>query len=136
MKKTISNIVGSILILPTALATILCCNFSGIAQAKSASAMFSKTESAMPSCHANPLHQSNSTKSNALCCHVQLQANLLTKFSLDTLPTVSNLFPTDLILTHSAILKNKFNLAFLDGPPVPGSVFETPRFIHFRNIRI
>ena len=132
MKKYFSKIVSLGVILPVSFATIFCCQFSLV---KPVAASAVKTHDAMPACHAHKNKASAPMKSNCECCvSKRLQADQLTKNSFEISKVVtgyvfSNVFPSTI-----SILKDKFNLAYLNGPPGPAS--DTPLYIHLRNIRL
>ena len=137
MKKYISKIINLCLILALSLATVFCCNSSATqaAAASHSSVVMAKTEKAMPACHRHRNQTPIPTKSDCSCCiNKQLQADQPIRISFYAPQIVIGYSSLAILLQQQLVLKAKFNLAFLDGPP--GPISDSPLYIHFHNIRI
>ena len=136
MKKYSSTILNFCLIVTVSLATVLCCPFSA-KQAMATSGFsvnMSKAEKAMPACHSQRPKADATKKGDCSCClNKQLQADQLGKISFNSALILSGYAFLN-VLPQSLVLKTKFNLAYLDGPP--GPISPTPHYIHFHNFRI
>lgn len=139
MKKYFYKILMLSLTLPVALTAVLCCRISGtsVAQASLSPSTAKKNQETMPACHAHARNKGKASlpaQGHCSCCIQQLQADLLTKFSFTIKPSLTAFVFSDSRPHERLVLKSKFNLSYLDGPP--GPVADSPLYIHFRNLRI
>lgn len=111
-------------------ATVLCCSFSGVAQA---SGTLANIEKPLPACHAQS-GKTNVPAQEGDCCKPQLQAEQSARTILSATQIVTDLIPVEFLPQQIFALKGKFNLAYLDGPP--GPVSETPLYITVHNFRL
>ncbi len=131
MKKYFSKIIHFSLILPLALATVMCCQFSWTKPA----AASVNIEKSMPACHLHKNKPSTPSKNNCSCCATkQLQAEQASKISLDGLKTVNHFVFLSVLPAQSSALKTKFNLAYLHGPP--GLYADISLYIQNHNLRL
>jgi len=114
------------------LATVLCCN-PQLAQAKSSTGV-DVAMKGMPSCHAAKGKSSAPVKAEKDCCKPQLQADHPVKISFEFSQLVSDLSLIDVFIDHKILLKEKFNLAYLNGPP--GLASEVPLYLFTHNFRL
>ncbi len=130
MKNYFSKILASGLILSVFLATALCCNVFVSSSAEANTGMKD-----MPGCHMNKgkFDTSSQDKDNS-CCKPQLQADNPVKISFNLTHIINDFSPLDVFIHQQIGLKEKFNLAYLDGPP--GPVSEIPLYLITHNFRI
>ncbi len=73
-------------------------------------------------------------KTESKCCFQQLQAEQPVLISFNFSNTVINHVSFNVFSIQPGVIKSKYNLAYLDGPPGPISV--APRYISFRSFRV
>lgn len=138
MKKYPLKIAVFYLIPALFLANLLCCHFPGIKSVQAAdfrSVSMLKTEKAVPSCHAQPNKTPAPVKRECSCCITQqLQADPPAKISLHIPQSIIGYLSVSVLPSAVFVLKDQFNLAFLNGPP--GPISKTPLYIHLHNFRI
>lgn len=131
MKKHFSKILASSLILTVFLATVLCCNPQSV-QASTVSVSNTSMED-MPNCPERKGKASTPAKVND-CCNPQLQAEHPVKISLNFPQIVNDLFSVHIFVYKPVVLKEKFNLAYLNGPP--GLASDIPLYLSTHNFRL
>lgn len=129
MKQCLSEILASGLILSVFLATVLCCNVF-VASSEANTAMKD-----MPGCHMNKgISDTPSTDHDNSCCKPQLHADTIVKASFNFTQIALDFSVVDIFTYQPTALKDKFNLAYLDGPPGPTS--EIPLYLITHSFRI
>ena len=130
MKKYLTKITVSSLILTFSLASTLCCHSFAATTPSSI-----KTEHAMPSCHAHKNKAAAPVKGTCDCCVTkQLPADSAANISLNIPKVILGDLSSNILSNPFSIIKTKFNLAYLDGPP--GPISDIPLYIQSHNFRI
>ncbi len=131
MNRSLSKIAVFSLILTFSSASILCCHSK--AEASSLSSLI-KAQQALPPCHTHKAKTSTPVKNNCDCCVTkQSQADSPISLSSNVPQVMLGYLSSNFSLTQVCI-KNKFNLAYLDGPP--GPIAEIPLYLQSHNFRI
>ena len=105
---------------------ILCCCLTKTTQAD---------EPNVPACHKTTDTKKTSHNANDYgCCKSKFQADHAIVVSLNITPAALELVSLEPVSDSHPILKNKLDLAYLDGPP--GLTSNTPLYISFHNFRI
>ena len=138
MKKYFSKIVSLSLILAVSWAGVFCCQLfkTPLAEASDSSAALPNTGQAMPSCHAKKEGKTSTpVQSDCGCCAAkQLQTNASPRISLFIPQTTIEYVLLNVFFQPLASFKEKFDLAYLNGPPKSAS--DTPLYISLRNLRL
>lgn len=126
MNKMFAKITSVFTLSVFLMAAVLCCCTQ--------QSVHASTEKKLPACHAQKAKADSPVKTDCSCCtSKQLQADSNAKVTLQA-PSV-NAMPIAALLEVDIhhLIKQKFNLAYLDGPP--GLLSEVPLYLLFRSIR-
>ena len=129
MKKYFSKISISFLILTFSLASTLCCH------SFAATSSSVKTDRALPACHAHQDKAAAPIRGACDCCVTkQLPADSTANISLNIPKVTFSYLSSNILSNPFSIIKTRFNLAYLDGPP--GHYSEIPLYLKSHAFRI